>query len=88
MADNADVVSVTNNLDGTRSKNYSYDAYNRISEYKTPTSNLSDMQYVIDAWSNLTNKHIQPSYGGENLQKADELGKVPSVPEFPMIITR
>jgi hypothetical protein len=66
-SNNGDLWALTNGLDSTRNKSFSYDACNRIVEYKTPNSSLWDVKYTIDAWGNLTNKTPQSGFGGESL---------------------
>jgi RHS repeat-associated protein len=66
-SNNGELWTLTNSLDSTRTKNFTYDAYNRIAEYKTPGSSLWDVKYTIDAWGNLTQKSPQSGYGGEML---------------------
>jgi RHS repeat-associated protein len=53
------VYSITNNLDSTRSQNFSYDSLNRISgaltasTYATSPSHCWGEAYTLDAWGNL-----------------------------------
>jgi RHS repeat-associated protein len=52
VADNGNVMGITNNRDTTRSQNFSYDALNRIATAYT-SGNLWGETFQIDPWSNL-----------------------------------
>lgn len=52
---NGNVSTITNNLDGNRTQNFSYDSMNRITQAYTNGPNWGET-YTIDAWGNLTNR--------------------------------
>jgi RHS repeat-associated protein len=55
--DNGNVVSVTNNLDGTRSQNFTYDQLNRLKTAQTQSTtggNCWGLSFTYDTWANLT----------------------------------
>jgi RHS repeat-associated protein len=55
--DNGNVVSVTNNLDGTRSQNFTYDQLNRLKTAQTQSTtggNCWGLSFTYDNWANLT----------------------------------
>ena len=53
--DNGNVFKITNNRDGNRTQNFSYDNLNRISQAFTNGPNWGE-NFTIDPWGNLTNK--------------------------------
>jgi hypothetical protein len=56
-SDNGNVVSVTNNLDTTRSQNFTYDQLNRIKTAQTQSTtggNCWGLSFTYDTWANLT----------------------------------
>jgi RHS repeat-associated protein len=52
---NGNVSTITNNRDGNRTQNFSYDSLNRITQAYTNGPNWGET-YTIDAWGNLTNR--------------------------------
>ena len=58
--DNGNVFQVVNNVDNNRTKNYTYDALNRIASAYTqgnsPLTRSWGETFTIDAWGNLTNR--------------------------------
>ncbi len=53
--DNGNVYQIVNKLDGNRTQNFTYDAFNRISSAYTSGVNWGET-YTTDAWGNLTNR--------------------------------
>jgi RHS repeat-associated protein len=56
-SDNGNVVSVTNNLDTTRSQNFTYDQLNRLKTAQTQSTtgaNCWGLSFTYDNWANLT----------------------------------
>jgi RHS repeat-associated protein len=54
---NGNVMTITNNLDGTRTQNFTYDQVNRIVNATTPTTcspNCWSLSFTYDEWANLS----------------------------------
>jgi len=65
--DNGNVMAIINNMDGTRSQTFGYDALNRIStgaSLNTSGTNCWGEQYGYDAWGNLRTISLPSGYSG------------------------
>ncbi|HWR13334.1 MAG TPA: hypothetical protein VN577_00790 [Terriglobales bacterium] len=56
---NGNLHQITNNKDGNRTQNFTYDNLNRIASAYT-TSSLWGESFSIDAWGNLRNRGMVP----------------------------
>lgn len=84
-ADNGNVMSITNNRDGTRSQSFGYDSLNRIQFAHTSATsggNAWGESYSIDQWSNLYAIGTYGSYpAGESLNIG--VGGISSANQLP-----
>ena len=65
--DNGNVYQIANNVDSTRSTEFTYDSLNRITQantINTTSENCWGESYTIDAWGNLTNIAGAPGMAG------------------------
>ena len=66
LGDNGNVYQVVNNLNATRTRQYTYDALNRIATGQSSGTHWGEA-YTTDAWGNLTTISAYNSKPGENL---------------------
>ena len=75
---NGNILSITNNLDSSRSQSFSYDSLNRLTHAENAGTNCAATlpdghteywgnNYVYDAWGNLLQKNVTKC-SAENLQ--------------------
>jgi hypothetical protein len=68
-ADNGNVKKILNNLDASRTQNFTYDQFNRIKSAYTD-GGVFGTEYVIDLWGNMQANHMAGKPGGDYFQPA------------------
>src|SRR6267154_2752937 len=61
-ANNGNILSSSNQLNGARSQSYHYDALNRLDHAWSTMGTAWDINYTLDAWGNMTKR--EPSTSG------------------------
>jgi hypothetical protein len=70
VANNGNVKQIVNNLDASRTQNFTYDQFNRIKSAHTD-GGIFGSDYVIDLWGNMQANQMAGKPGGDYFQPAD-----------------